>query len=169
MSFYSPPGVVYMYCLSQIVLWGFFYVFVLFWATVWPFHFRNFKAAGRLTYVHVTFVILGVLLPCAPTFITLGTGYELTSIPPIVCGPANEAVGAYALLLPASIVAACSVSMLIVIFWIILKVCHNCAISFSGYIEDNCYGKISLLILFVLSNTCRTKASVMSQQRRRYW
>ena len=124
MSLYSPSGVVYMYCLTQIVIWGFFYICVLFWATVHPFHFRNFKATGRLTYVHVISTILGFLLPCVPAFITLGTGYELTSIPPIVCGPANGDVAAYALLLPVSILAACSVSMLVVIFWIIMKVCY---------------------------------------------
>ena len=80
-----------MYCLIQLELWEFFYCLILFWATVKPFHFGNFKTAGQLVYVHIAMVIIGIVFPCIPSFVGLSTGYShgvRTDIA-TVCGAAN--------------------------------------------------------------------------------
>ena len=116
-------AVIYTYFLIQVVLGALFYCFILFWATVHPFHFGNFKTAGRLVYVHITMVIIEIVLPCVPTFVGLSTGYSHGILTySYICTPANPDVSAYTVLLPVSISIAGSVSMLMVIFWTLLKV-----------------------------------------------
>jgi len=113
-----------MYCLIQLELWAFFYCLILFWATVKPFHFGNFKTAGRLVYVHIAMVVIEIVFPCVPSFVGLSTGYShgvRTDIA-TVCGAANPDASVYTILLPISILLASLVSMLMVIFWILLKV-----------------------------------------------
>ena len=120
--FIISAGVVYTYFAIQVVLWGFLYCFILFWATVHPFHFGNFKAAGRLIYVHIAMVIIVIVVPCVPTFVGLSTGYSHGVSIGIICASANADANVYTILLPISMLVAGSVSMLIVIFWKLLKV-----------------------------------------------
>ena len=116
-------GVIYMYCLIQLELWEFFYCLILFWATVKPFHFGNFKTAGQLVYVHIAMVIIGIMLPFVPSFVGLSTGYShgIRDVSTL-CGSANPDADVYTVMLPISVLVASSVSMLIVIFRILLKV-----------------------------------------------
>ena len=90
------------YIRFQVALWAFLYTAVLLWATTWPFHFRELKAAGRMKYIHIALFGVAVILPCVPTGVGLHAGYGLTTIPPIVCGSVNPDVGAYTVLVPLS-------------------------------------------------------------------
>ena len=77
-----------------------------------------------MIYVHIPMVIIGIVVPCVPTFVGLSTGYSQGVRTDIstVCGAANPDASVYTVLLPISMLVAGSVSMLIVVFWRLLKV-----------------------------------------------
>lgn len=68
-------------------------------------------------------VIIGIMLPFVPSFVGLATGYShgVRDVSTL-CGSANPDADVYTVTLPISVLVASSVSMLIVIFRILLKV-----------------------------------------------
>ena len=115
-------GVVYYYSLIQITMWLLFHSGAMFWSIVFPFHYRRWKLEGRVKYVHITTVILALLVPAISPFTALlKDGYVITTST-YVCLGRNSDVSFATLVLPISIFGAIGSSMLIIIFWTILKV-----------------------------------------------
>ena len=87
----SSAGIVIFYGLFQLAVWWFCHVVSLFWGIQFPFHARSFKTTGRIKYIHITMVIVGLVLPTLPVIVTFTAGnpstrgFGLTRFPPILC------------------------------------------------------------------------------------
>ena len=77
--FHIYAGVAYSYLLLQITLWGTFHALGLCRGIMFPFYYRRFKTEGRIKYVHVIIVILGLVLPAISALVPLVGGYTITS------------------------------------------------------------------------------------------
>ena len=119
---------VFYYSLMQSVFWVLFHVTALFWGIAFPFHYRKIKANGYIKYIHITAVAVAVLVPLVSALIPLKDSFIPPRIPPIVCTAATTEHTFYALVLPASILLAISTCLLIITFWIILKVTKQCGL-----------------------------------------
>ena len=119
---------VFYYSLMQYSFWIFFHVTALFWGIAFPFHYRKIKANGYIKHIHITAVAVAVLVPLVSALIPLKDGFSPPRIPPIVCTAATTEHTFYALVLPASILLAISTCLLIITFWIILKVAKQCGL-----------------------------------------
>lgn len=121
--FFTHVGIVYGYIFLQILLFLASHVVSLFWGIVFPFHYQTFDTRGSLKYIHITIVAVGLLLPCIPVGITLGTGgYVPDGIPPLTCMPSNKAVTFYATVLPSTLLTSIGTTFMILIFWKLVKV-----------------------------------------------
>ena len=118
----SYAGIAGSYLLVQIVLWGTFHALGLTWGLVFPFHYRRFKAEGKIKYIHVVAVILGLVLPAIPALVPLIDGYTITPNYIITCVERNEAIIFFTVILPISVLLAVTSTSLVILFWIIFKV-----------------------------------------------
>jgi len=100
----------------------------LFWKIRFPFHARSFTTAGRIKYIHIAMVIVGLVLPTLPVIVTFTAGnpstrgFGQTRYPPILCTSLQRDPTFYSLVLPINIFLAIGIPLLIIIFWIIHKV-----------------------------------------------
>ena len=93
----------------------------LFWGIKFPLHAK--ALAHRQKYFHLVMVLLGLTLPIIPVIATLASGgFGLTRFPVILCTGKKGAATFYSLVLPIVILVQIGVSLLILIFWTILKV-----------------------------------------------
>jgi len=121
-------GIVFDYCAMQTGLWWLFHIVAIFFGILFPFRTRVIRETGRCRHVHIVMVIMGLILPCIPVAVTLGTGgYAMTRFPPILCTAKNGAAIFYSLVLPVSLYLGTVVSLLVIIYLEISKV-HNYAI-----------------------------------------
>ena len=130
-SHYFPlhPGIVFYYILLQLALWWFFHVLALFWKIKFPLHAKTAESAHLIRYVHLAMVVLGLILPLVPVIATLATsGFELYRFPAILCIGTNGNASFYALVLPIMLLLQVGVTLLVVIFYTIHKVCLNCVL-----------------------------------------
>jgi len=124
----SSAGIVIYYGLFQLAVWWFCHVVSLFWGIQFPFHARLFKTTGRIKYIHITMVIVGLVLPTLPVIVafTAGNpssrGFRPTRFPPILCTSLQRDPTFYSLVLPINILIAVGVPLVIIIFWTIHKV-----------------------------------------------
>ena len=122
-AFYSA-GIVFWF---QVAVWWFCHEISIFWGICFPFHSRSFEKAHRTKYIHITMVTVGLVLPALPVIVTFTTGdpsgFGLTRFPPIVCTGLQRNATFYSLVLPINILMAIGIPLLVIIFWIIQKVC----------------------------------------------
>ena len=120
---FTNVGIVYNYVFFQILVFLTSHVASLFWGIAFPFHYRAFDTRGRLKYIHIAIVAVGLMLPCIPVGIALGTGgYVPDGIPPLACMPSNRAVNFYATVLPSTVLTSIGTTFMILIFWKLVKV-----------------------------------------------
>ena len=105
-SFYA--GIANSYLLVQITLWGTFHALGLCWGIVFPFHYRRFKIEGRIKYIHVITVVLGLVLPAISALVPLIDGYTITPSPIDHCVGRNEIIIFFTTILPISVLMAVS-------------------------------------------------------------
>ena len=115
-------GMVYVYGVLQLNIWAMFHALGLCWGLVFPFHYRTFKAEGKIKYIHITTVIIALLVPSLPALLYLKSGYAALFTPTRVCTGRSLTVTYFAFLLPSSIILATTTFALGVVFWTILKV-----------------------------------------------
>ena len=89
---------------------------------MFPFHYRRLKKEGRIKYVHVVTVVLGLVLPAISSLVPLIDGYTITPSPIDSCVARNMAVTFFTSILPISILLAVTSTVLIILFWTIFKV-----------------------------------------------
>ena len=129
------------YGLFQLAVWWFCHEISLFWGIRFPFHAKSFETAHRTKYVHITMVAVGLVLPALPVIVTFTTGdpsgFGLTRFPPILCTGLQRDSTFYSLVLPINILMATGIPLLIIIFWIIHKVCIcNCCACQKRFYEN---------------------------------
>ena len=116
-------GIVFDYCAMQTGLWWLFHIVAIFFGILFPFRTRVIRETGRCRHVHIAMVIMGLIVPCIPVAVTLGTGgYAMTRFPPILCTAKNGAAIFYSLVLPVSLYLGTVVSLLVTIYLGISKV-----------------------------------------------
>ena len=129
---------VYVYGVLQLNIWAMFHALGLCWGIVFPFHYRAFKAEGKIKYIHIASVIVALLVPTVPALLYLKSGYAALFTPTRVCTGRSLTVTYFSFLLPSSIILATTTFALGVVFWTILKVhnhiehrtsCSNCYIT----------------------------------------
>lgn len=98
---------------------------ILFWAIVKPLSFRKVKLSGRMRYIHLACIVIAVVLPILSSLIPLRDGFVTVQSPSFVCFSRSSSHVYYWLVLPVSVIMTTSSSMLVVLFWILFKVCSD--------------------------------------------
>ena len=107
----------------QLALWWIFYVASLFWGLAFPFHYRSIDSSGKVKYIHLLAVVVGLLLPCINVGVSHGTGgYNWEGVPPLLCLPVNGIVGFYTSLVPITALTVAGLTLMILVLWILIKV-----------------------------------------------
>ena len=121
-NYMANTGIGFMYGMAQLGLFVLFHAIGLCWGVVFPFHYRKFKAEGKLKYIHITTVLIALFLPLVPALLHLKEGYGIADTPTVVCQGRNVHVTFFTLILPMSAILAVATSVLVVMFWKIFKV-----------------------------------------------
>ena len=111
-----------MYLLLQITLWGTFHALGLGWSIFFPFQYRRFKAEGRVKYIHIITLILGLVLPAIAALVPLIDGYTIAPTPINNCVGRNGAITFFATILPIIVLIAATTTVGVILFWTIFKV-----------------------------------------------
>ena len=119
---YLSTGIVVVYLLLQIILLMTFHAAGLCWGIIFPFHYRNFKARGRIKYIHATTVVLGLVLPAIPALLHLIDGYTIGIDLLSSCIGRNKNLNYFLQTLPMSILGAVTTSVFAILLWKIFKV-----------------------------------------------
>ena len=109
----------------QLALWAICLVVMMFLGVVFPIHMKHLSASGKIKYIHITMVLLGLILPWVPVAVTLGTGGlspRDVVFPPIVCFGRDRGATIYSLNIVDSILLATGISLLILVFYKLIKV-----------------------------------------------
>ena len=117
-------GVVFMYIQLQLWIWLFFHILSLFWGVKFPFHYRSYQQSGRVKYVHVATVVIGILVPLIPAFLPFalnGYGYSIR-VPPVFCVPIDISLFVYPVALPVGLLSMFSTVLFLIVFRSISKV-----------------------------------------------
>ena len=77
---------------------------------------------GKLKYIHLTTIFLGLFLPTLPALLHLKDGYTITDSPTTLCTGRNKDITFFALVFPSSVLIAISTAACVIIFWNVLKV-----------------------------------------------
>ena len=110
----------------QLALWWFFHVLALFWKIKFPLHAKRAESAHLIRYVHLTMVALRLILPLVPVVAALATtGFGLIRFPAILCAGRSANATFYALVLPIMLLLQVGITLLVVLFWTIHKVCFS--------------------------------------------
>ena len=119
-------GIVFTYGLIQGSLFVVFHAVGLCWGIVFPFHYRRFKTEGRIKYIHITSVILALVLPAISALLHLIGGYSIGSgLITSVCSGRSIAIAYFTTILPVSVLLSMTTSVLVIMFWKLLKVKHT--------------------------------------------
>ena len=62
-------GAFSVYGKAQVVFWWFCYTFVLTYGVFWPLKYQIARNLGRLKYLHIILLVVGIILPVIPTTI----------------------------------------------------------------------------------------------------
>ena len=99
-----------------------FHAVGLSWGIIFPFHYRRFKAHGRIKYIHASTVVLGLILPVFPALFHLIDGYSIGTNLHAGCVGRNELISYCFVTLPMSILIAVTTSVFVILLWKIFKV-----------------------------------------------
>ena len=116
------PAITLHYCLNQMGYWMMFHAIFLFWATNFPFSFRQLRISGKLRYAHIIVVLLALFLPIPGALSSLFGGFIYTRNPAPACYGSGTEYAYYSFVLPLSIILGITACLLLLTFWVILKV-----------------------------------------------
>ena len=116
-------GVVFHYVALQETLLWLFHIVAVFWLVKFPLHAKIFENKRYFRYVHLIMLGVALVLPCMALPAVLGTGgCRLASFPPFQCFARNSDVVYYAFILPASILMAAGITLIILILHVLIRV-----------------------------------------------
>jgi hypothetical protein len=117
--FFAVPCLLYLY--FQISYSMLFYTFFLFWATVFPFHYRKAKSNGRVKRVFIAALVTIFVVPLMP-LILLKEGYFSSFYLLNACVPRGRSYFYAIETLHLSLLIWITSSLLVIIMWKIFKV-----------------------------------------------
>ena len=115
-------GIFHTYILVQISMWVLFHAMGILGGVGFPFKYRKFKAEGKFKYIHISTVVITIILPLVPALLLLIDGYSIIPASLDVCFGRNVDLTYFTLVLPFSILFALATTILIAMFWKIVKV-----------------------------------------------
>ena len=115
-------GVLFNYCILQILMWAVVHAIFLFWAVHYPFSYRLLRVSGKMRYAHIISVLLALIIPLPGALIPLKDGFITTRNPTLVCVGRNVGFTFYTLILPLSIIIGITLCLLLFTFWTLFKV-----------------------------------------------
>ena len=120
--FFHPGAVFHYVALQETFLW-LFHIIAVFWFVRFPVHAKIFKNKRHFRYVHLIMLGVAIILPCIPLVAVLTTGgCRLASFPPFQCFARNNNVIYYTFILPASIMMATGITLIILILRVLIHV-----------------------------------------------
>ena len=96
------------------------HILSVFWAVVFPFHARSFKARGHLKYVHLTMLLLTLILPWGAITVAFAKD-TYNRFPPITCFPGPGSVVLYGITWPVTIMFTTDLSLIAIVLWVIIQ------------------------------------------------
>ena len=125
--FYSfITGAIFTYVSAQQTLLWFIHTLALFWGVKFPFHAKMFQTSGYFFHVHIVLLAIALVLPGVPVAAAFAVdGMVFASFPQYLCGPLNRNVFFYAFILPASVLLAAGITLIILIFQVLLHLSQN--------------------------------------------
>ncbi len=111
--------------MMQLILLWFFHVITMFWGVYWPIQANIVQASSKRIVLHIIAVCLALVMPAIPVCIIhfmSSPGFTVTRFPPILCAAGNLNLNFYTFMLPISVIIACGLTLLVLIFWKLLKV-----------------------------------------------
>ena len=94
---------------------------VVLWQVLFPLQVKYYQTSGHFRLLHIGIVVLASLLPIGPIAAMLATGGFTPFYYPHACVAANADVVFYAAVLPHSIFTAIGLTLLIILFWILVR------------------------------------------------
>ena len=133
---------VQVYSTLAAAIWWFMLTISLFWKLWFPFNARRRESKHQIKYIHISCILIGILVPFIPiialmsnysiqlksnpsntTFVSGGLGFASVRSPPVPCNGNSKEVIFYTNILPADIMLAVGITLIILIFWLVHKVC----------------------------------------------
>ena len=109
----------------QLILLWCFHVITMFWGVYWPIQASMAQLSPKRIVLHIIAVCVALVLPAIPVciihFVAPG-GFTITRFPPILCAAKSATFNYYTFMLPLSIIIAIGLTLLVLIFWKLLKV-----------------------------------------------
>ena len=118
-SFFT--GIAALYFILQAIILLSCHTATLFWAVRFPLHRKYHERLGHMKYIHIAVVLVGLLLPSIPVIAALSTGGFITTFSPLYCTAKNMDANFYSFILPNAITAILTMTILVLILWIIAK------------------------------------------------
>ena len=148
----NQSGVLDVYAEVQIAVFWIFQVIITFWRLVYPFHAKYWERRGIMKYIHIVVLIAGLIVPSTPVIAAFSTGgfIYIDYLP--VCTPRAIAVTYYSILLPASLMLAFGITLMLVYSWILIKIMfHSKFCTLSLYASMSHFSS-TVFIMFPLMN-----------------
>ena len=93
----------------------------LLWLMSFPLQAQRHEVLGHFRYLHICVVVLAIVLPFGPIAGIFATGGFLPLYYPHICTTATSDTTYYAFSLPHSICTATGLSLLILLFWVLVR------------------------------------------------
>ncbi len=114
-------GVIWNYCFINLTWWWFLHVCCIFWKMMFPFHAR--ACQHRHTYIHITLLIAGLVLPISSIVAAFASGgYSVSGFPPLLCVVKDQTAEYYSMWLVINLLLIAGITMLIAMTWRVHKV-----------------------------------------------
>ncbi len=114
-------GVIWNYCFITLTWWWFLHVCCVFWKVMFPLHAR--ACQHRHTYIHITLVTIGLVLPVSSIVAAFASGgYSVSGFPPLLCAFKNQNADYYSRWLVVNLLLIGGITLLIILTWRVHKV-----------------------------------------------
>ena len=138
LTHFTPTAILTHCLLMNVSLWWLCHTAAIYWKLRFPFQARNLEIENKIKYIHFACGVFTTLASFIP-FVAIslvdwrqrvggeslrGTlGFGITRFPPIVCTGVNRYAVYYSLVFPINLLVPVGVTLLILVLWLIHKVC----------------------------------------------
>ena len=130
-----------------------FHILSVFWAVVFPFHARSFKAKGHLKYVHLTMLLLALILPWGTVTVAFKKG-TYGRFPPVTCYPGSNSLILYGITWPVAIMFTIDLSLIVIVLWVIIQLLQKKRREQGGKVNTTAYKVTISNVSFTFKKEC---------------
>ena len=107
----------------QLSVWSLLQSVFMFWSVAYPFSFRQLKITGNIRYAHIISILVALLIPLPSAFTQLAGGSLFVTSLVLPCLGLDSNYIYYTFVLPVSVLLIGQLALLVLIIWILFKVC----------------------------------------------